>query len=360
LVIATTSNYLGGSFPGTPENWNLSVQGGAFFAPILARTSTTPSQIYSWQEGLFVGMVNDLDANDGQLFLYDNNDFIEVLSDVGPLPNTMVALGQQVYFLSGAGVHQADITNVRKQSGTKTVSGAIAEYFERHKPFADRNCWSVYDKLTGQIWIGFENDQGRQFLCMDPLNTDDRMSESNRFSWFTGIPAELATESEETPYLWTKEETKGYLFRLAGEGTQDLYNPTSPKRIAAKFITGPILFNSISAATSTMKDIHLAATNFQRNKIKLSILINTTVESQALPVVEVTGITDGANSAYEPGAFEDGCFQENSMDTFIADPWVQARGQWFRIILEETGYNVPWELVTLGARGLSLGYKRSY
>jgi hypothetical protein len=360
LMIATERNYLGGSFPGVPENWNLALQDGAFFAPILARTSTSPTQLFPTQEGLFVGMVNRADTADGQLFLYTNvqgPDFFEVLNDVGPLPNTMVSLIDKIYFLSGTGVHSATVTNVRAQIGAKTVSGSLGNFFERDKPRSYVQTWGVFDKLTGQIWFGFENGSGRVFLNMDALPDLERRGESNRYSFYTGLPIALAAASQDTPLLYWPNGT-GNIVQLDTAGTQDNYEPNKYLRVVGKIVTGPFRFGG-PGNTSLCKDVNLVADGFQQNKIRISMLVDTMSEEFPLGPVELQGSVP-KQTVYVDDVFTQGLYQGQQTKLFTSDPYHEHRGQRFRMLIEETGFNVPWEMVELSARGLSGGYKRNY
>jgi hypothetical protein len=363
LMIATTKNYLGGSFPGVPENWNLALADGAFFTPILARTSLRPTQLLSHQEGLFVGMSNPEDTADGQLFLYSDQapSFVEVTKDVGPLPNTMVALVETVYFLSGKGIHPIEITNVRKQAETKTCSGALGRYFSKNKPKSTASTWSIFDKLTGQIWYGFETKEGRRFLNMDPLITEGRKGESNRFSFFENLPVELACSSKETPLLWLKDidspVVMGNVVQLNLTGAQDFHRSGRLKKISGKIVTGPAQFNT-NGSESLMKDVYLAADNFQGGAITISVLVDTINETRKLGTIQIKGKTI-LQDVFVPGVFADGLFQGSEQKLFEADPYQEHRGHRFRLMIEETGFNVQWELVALSLRGLSSGYRRT-
>jgi hypothetical protein len=361
LVIATTNNYLGGSFPGVPENWNLSTTNGAFFTPILARTSLRPTQLLNSQEGLFVGMSNPEDSSDGQLFLFSFDDFVEVLKDVGPLPNTMVSLTSKVYFMSGKGIHPVTITNVRKQAATKTCSGSLGNFFFKNKPKSTSSTWSVFDKLTGQLWYGFETTEGRKFLNMDPLVTENNQGEANRFSFFENLPVELACSSQVSPLLWLEDVdppvTQGNIVQLTLLGSQDSYRAGRLKRISGKFITGPARFNT-DGAEALMKDVYLAASNFEGGAITISVLVDTKNEARKLGVIEIKGETS-AQDVFVDGVFVDGVFQGSEQKLFEADPYEEHRGHRFRLLVEETGYNSQWELIALSLRGLSAGYRRT-
>ena len=359
LMIATSNNYVGGSFPGVPENWNLALADGAFFAPILARTSLRPTQLLPFQEGLFVGMGNPQDSADGQLFLFNKNQFYNVLNDVGPLPNTMVSLLQSVYFLSGKGIHEVDITNVREQIGTTTVSGALGDYFEQDKPRAEEFAFGVFDKKTGQIWFGFGTNNGRQFLNMDPkLERGDRGV--NRFSFYTGLPVLHATDSEETPVLWMADAVapieQGCIIQIANRGTQDFYRPGRVRAVKGVILTGPIKLGA-DGQNALMKDVSLTARNFGRGKIKISVLVDTVEKALRLGEIEIAGNTP--NGGYVNNGYHvDGYVQGVEPRLFIADPYHQHRGLRFRILVEESGLNTPWELIQLSCRLLSAGYKR--
>jgi hypothetical protein len=361
LVIATTKNYLGGSFPGVPENWNLSTTDGAFLIPILARSSLRPTQLLNSQEGLFVGMSNPEDSSDGQLFLFTFNDFVEVLKDVGPLPNTMVSLTSKVYFMSGKGIHPVAITNVRKQAATKTCSGSLGDFFFKNRPRSTSSTWSVFDKLTGQVWYGFETTEGRKFLNMDPLVTENNQGESNRFSFFENLPAELACNSQASPLLWLQDVDapveQGNIIQLTLLGSQDFYRPGRLKKISGKFITGPARFNT-EGAEALMKDVYLAASNFQGGAITISVLVDTLNEARKLGTIEIKGETS-AQDVFVETVFVDDVFQGSEQKLFEADPYQEHRGHRFRLMVQETGYNSQWELIALSLRGLSSGYRRT-
>jgi hypothetical protein len=360
LVIATTKNYLGGSAPGVPENWNLTA-GGAFFAPILARTNQQPTQLLSFQEGLFVGMSNPADPSDGQLFLYNDNDFIEVLNDVGPLPGTMVPLVQDLYFLSGIGIHVARITNVRKQIGTKTVSGPIRTFFQKDRILESRPTWSAYDELTSQIWYGFETRTGPKFLNMDPQITIGTSNEFNRFSFYQNLKVPVVCTSKDGPYLWVADKDtpvqKGSLVQLGGTGGFDLYRGTRKIKISERFVSGPVRLTTTRSGLGYMKDVYIAASNFQLSQIAISVLVDSKEIGQKLSTVTLKGKPSRKNYV-DPKVISPLVIQGGESRLFEANPWHQHRGQRFRIVLEGTGANTPWELISLVPRGLSGAHRK--
>jgi hypothetical protein len=355
LVMATGKNYLGGSAPGTPENWNLSAgPGGAFFAPILARTNQQPTQLLSFQEGLFVGMSNPSDPSDGQLFLYNDNDFVEVLNDIGPLPGTMVPLVQDLYFLSGIGVHVARITNVRKQIGTKTISGPIRTFFQQDRILEGRPTWAVYDELTSQIWFGFTTRTGFKFLNMDPQITIGSAKEFNRFSFYTGLPCPVACISKDGPYLWSAD---GSIVQLNGTGGRDLFKDKKFSAIKERFISGPVRMTTTRAGLGYMKDVYLACAGFQQSQVRISVLVDSKELSSKLSGVTVKGYDSGV-SYLQPGVAEFGVAQNVETGLFEANPFHQHRGSRFRIVLEGLGGNTPYEIISLVARGLSGSHRK--
>jgi hypothetical protein len=82
-------------------------------------------------------------------------------------------------------------------------------------------------------------------------------------------------------------------------------------------------------------------------------------EEFPLSPVELQGSVP-KQTVYADDVFTQDLYQGQQTRLFTSDPYHEHRGQRFRMLIEETGFNVPWEMVELSARGLSGGYKRNY